>query len=401
VEDEKSEISDNSAEVVDDIVNTENTDESDEVVVKHKKPEVDNYPEEPIHKVAEENSDQKSDRPAYAEPLEKQEVVKAPASSPGVIVLQWVTYALWGWTVVAVAFLVAAILAFHMISADIGDQVMYGVAAVVILLPSAAVCDIFYSKHEPVKKSGVSSAVMIIHAVIFTLMTIGTVITAAFSLVTLLIVSSSTEGILITMYTALIVALLLILVLLRTIMPKKLFAFRRYFIIFMIFVVSVIVFFGIIGPIADARLTRNDKLIEQELSSVSYAIDSYVETNSKLPNSLTDLELTGNTKKLVSDNLVDYTKESQYGKMIYDEYSSSTMTYYYKLCVDYQRESKDDYYSGYSSSYDNADDDGYSTSPDTYHHVKGEVCYKLKSEDYNNRYYEDPTPIEIQPDTTN
>lgn len=307
--------------------------------------------------------------------------LKPNVNSPHSIVLQWLTYAFWGWTVFAMSILTITVLAFNIAGADIGDATLYGIAAVLVLLPISVLCDIFYIKHEPGKKTGASSVVMIIHAVLFALLSIGALITTVFSLVSLFISSAGTENTMVILYSALIVSFLFALVFLRTILPTKMFWIRRYFIILMVVIVGAIITMGVIGPVADARLTRNDKLIASNLYGVKTGIDDYVAVNKELPNDLESVKLTGDEKKLVTNKLVTFKKDSPLTSKDYD----SADYFYFQLCVNYQRADKSDYSSSY---YDSVEE--YSTYPSTYSHPAGETCYKLKTENASTQsYYDD------------
>lgn len=317
--------------------------------------------------------------PVQPAPLPQVEVASPSTSSPGLIVLQWLTYALWGWTLIATSILAGIVLTFFLIKdSSIGDAPLYFMAAVLVLLPISTICDIFYSKHEPVKKSGASSVAMIINAVIFALFGIGSLIAVVFSLVTLFISSSNLESTLVTLYVAIIVAILFGALFLRTILPKKLYGMRRFFIIFMMVAIGTICAFSIFGPTIEARLTRNDKLIASNLDIVSDAVNSYTSTNDRLPDSLSTLKLADDAKKLVSDNLVSYKKDTKSSSVNY----LHDKTFYYQLCVTYKKASgtSNDIYRGLS------EDDEYSSYISTYYHPSGYTCYKVETTNYNKDY---------------
>ena len=75
-----------------------------------------------------------------------------PATNTGQIILQWLTYALWGWTVLIMSILTGMVMASLIGDADI-SSVAYPVAAVLVLLPAAFIADLFYSKQEPELKT--------------------------------------------------------------------------------------------------------------------------------------------------------------------------------------------------------------------------------------------------------
>ena len=326
-------------------------------------------------------------------PVLKNEEPEKPdlaVSSPGLIVLQWLTYTFWGWTVLAMSVLVIIVLTFFLNkSLDVGDSPLYSMAAVLVLLPIAAICDFLYIKREPLQKTGGASVVTIIHAVIFALFAIGALISVVFSLVTLMISASGSEMTNITLYGGLIIAVLYALLFLRTILPKFLVKFRTVFVILMVAIVGTICAFSIFGPVNEAKLTRNDKLIVANLSTVNEAITSYANTKNGLPVDLGSLKLSGDAKKLVTDDLVKYQKDTTpYGA------GSDYTTYYYQLCVNYAKaDTSQNPHSSSDSSY--ASDDGYSEYLSTSSHGAGNTCYKLKTIDYGSGY---PTPIPMKTD---
>ncbi len=310
-------------------------------------------------------------------------------NNPGTIILQWLTYALWGWTVLAMSFLTATVLASFLEDSDVNSGAPYAIAAVLVLLPMSVVCDFFYSKKEPVKKTGVASIVMVIHAVIFALIAVGSLIAAVFSVVSMFTSSSESTATKIALYSALIITVLYVAVLLRTIHPAKFPWIRRFFIIFMVVVVGIISILGIVGPVADARVTRNDKLIEENISSVSRAVNAYTNKNQRLPGDLNGIELSGDAKKLVSDKLVTYEPNTKPRTVSTDDhYSSENLniakpntdyTYYYQLCVDYKKSNKDKY----GDPYDYLGKDEYSSEVLAYSHDAGKTCYKVKTSPYD------------------
>lgn len=141
-------------------------------------------------------------------------------NNPGTLVLQWLVYAFWGWTVLAVSIMTWAIISFYMDGLNISDTALYGVAALLVLLPLSLGCDIFYHKKEPEVKTGAASVIMIIHSVIFALFGIGSLISAVLSGVNLLI-GDNTIGVLNTLFTSLIIFAIYLSVFLRTILLKK------------------------------------------------------------------------------------------------------------------------------------------------------------------------------------
>ncbi|MCX6728978.1 MAG: hypothetical protein NTV39_04415 [Candidatus Saccharibacteria bacterium] len=305
------------------------------------------------------------------------------------VVLQWLSYALWGFTVIAMSTLAAAVLTFYITGSNIGDVVLYSLAAVLVLLPISLICDVLYLKNEPDTRTRSSSVVMTVHAVLLALLGIGSLITIAFSLVSLIVGSTGHDGIMVTLYTSLIVALLFGLLFLRTVLPKKYSKIRYFFMTIMVISVVLVCVFGIFGPIADAQVTRNDKLIEANLPTVGEAITTYATDNNQLPPTLSDLKLTGDAKKIVTDKLVTYKIEASSMKKNIE----APADYYYQLCVTYKKASADQnitptpVYGSSSSSSANSmitpTGSDYSYYVTTVPHPAGDKCYKLTTYSYD------------------
>jgi hypothetical protein len=312
--------------------------------------------------------------------LQPQLVPRSNLSNPKLMVLQWLTYAFWAGTVVALSVLSSQILTFYLIKdTNLGDTVLYSLAAILVLLPISIVCDILYIKKEPECKTGLASIIMIIHAVIFALAVIGSLITVIFSITTLIVNGSGSETTMTLMYSALIVTLLFAILFLRTFLPSRLYKMRKKFVILMALISAVICIFGVVGPVADAKLSSNDRLIENNLSFVVDAISSYTSENNKLPNDLKSIKLTGDAKKIVNDNLATYTKNTDPGLIDYESDYILPNNYYYQLCVTYKKAST--YTSDYVESSIGTTDD-YSTYASTYSHPAGKTCYKLVTSTY-------------------
>jgi len=294
-------------------------------------------------------------------------------SNPGLIILQWLTYAFWGWTVFATSLLASNVLSHFLTDNNDDSFASYAIAAVLVLLPISIICNIFYTKKEPEKKIGAASIIMIIHAVLFALLSIGAVITIVVSLVQLLISSSDTTSTQIALYSAIIVAILYGVIFLRTLNIAKPIWFRKLFLGFMIITIGIISIFSVVGPVNGAIVTRDDRLIDGSLSNIQATIDNYVINQNQLPKTLKDIDLTGDAKKIVDNNLVQYTPNTKAPVIV-----SDTSKYYYQLCVTYKKKSlnNDIYAASYASSNDS---DGYSSYVSTYYHPAGKYCYKLTS----------------------
>ena len=313
----------------------------------------------------------------------QQAAAPPPVNSPGIIVLQWLTYAFWGWTILAMSILTSMVLANVINQAETGGFMPYGIAATLVLLPIAIACDVFYRKNEPEKKTGAASIVMVIHAVIFALFGIGALICAVIAVIMMFTGDTDTKSKEVMLYSSLIITALYGAAFLRTINPIRLPFIRRFFVMFMTVTVGIVAVMGIVGPVATERATRDDRLIESNLNDLQTSINSYARTNDNLPNSLSELKTTGDTKLLIEKNLVRYTPNTKPAGVAIDTYNTSSFsqrkTYYYQLCVTYTKEKDSRYNSG---GYSNEDKDGYVSYLSAYYHDKGEECYKLKTDSY-------------------
>lgn len=334
-------------------------------------------------------------------------------TSGGVLVLQWLSYAFWFWFSISMSWLATVVINYYVSGSESyqwSSALAYPLASVIILLAIALVTDIFYTRHEPAKKTGAANIIMLLHVVPFVLISIGSLVTAVFALITMVLNSdpiASFDGPLITMTVALIVAGLFALIAARAFYGGKAQVRLVARAIFTVLAVGFIVA-GFAGPAADALRTKNDRLIEQALPSLASNIREYTSTNDKLPQKLTDVTHTDSyssdaVQKLIDSNLVTYkpntvkSSDSSYspgdGEVSIDScigssYSSDCSTnggtrYYYQLCTTYKNEKK--------NSYNYTDDSNYTTSSSAgvaadyrYNYVSsisqhpaGAVCYNL------------------------
>lgn len=306
-------------------------------------------------------------------------------SGAGLVVLQWLTYAFWGWAVLALSSLTAAIIANYINKANVGTFTPFAIAALVVLLPIAFACDHFYSKKEPVKKTGGATAVMLIHAVIFALFGVGALIGAVVSVFMLILgTDGDSKGLITTLLSTLIVSAYYAAVLVRTLNPSRFPGLSKIFRLGMAVTIGIIIVLGIVGPVARERSLRDDRLLEKNLGSLSNAIDNYASKNDELPDSLSDLSNPEEgVKKLIDKKLVEYKPETNKSSNTYDRdifgggynYNSSREYFTYELCVTFKEESPG--YSSYSSH-----DDEFTSYVSGYSHPKGNHCYKKKAYSY-------------------
>lgn len=330
---------------------------------------------------------------------------KVTINTPGVLVLQWLTYAFWGWTILALAWLTAISVGFFLSPSSSdryqSEMVAYSLAAVIVLFVISLICDVFYSRRETLQKTGAAVVIMIIHAVIFALFGIGSLIVAVFAIVRLLIgdgdgSSYGDSGALTTLITGLTIALVYGATLLRTVRPFKLKRSGLVYWIFMAIVTVTITVLAIAGPTWNARMTRDDRLIERALPQLSEVINNHTAKADTLPRSLVEVrdEASEEARELIDRGLVEYTPGK---KLTTPETNAEDMpievplskrpiapvgddVYSYTLCVTYKsKKGSDTYPAMHTSRYGE-------TSPDTYYHPAGRTCYDLVTS-YSGVYY--------------
>ncbi len=305
--------------------------------------------------------------PALATPAES-------SNSGGIIVLQWLSYAFWGWLIIGLIWLCTIILINAIVGSSVSAALPYAIAATIVMLPIAFLCDFFYRKHEPVKKTGAAMVVAVIHAVIFALLGIGSLITSVFLILSMGIdVRSDLKGVTVGTLTAAFATLLYAGAFIRTINPK---GGKRIPVIYSIAMlgVSVLLFiFAIAGPLVTSIATRGDRQIEIGLEYVKQGVDSYIDAHQSLPKSLNDITVNNETgKTLLLDNKVRYTAEGAHPLT----QANGNIGYRYQLCVTYKAAASNDTTS-YSSDYGPAKDD-YTYYLNVNGHGAGNVCYKLE-----------------------
>lgn len=297
--------------------------------------------------------------------------------SPGIIILGWLTYALWGWLIIALVWLMGVFLSFAIADAHIQEVIPYALAATIVLLPIAFTVDMFYRRNEPRKKTGAAMVIMIIHAVIFALCAIGALITAVFIGLSLVIeVSHAHSAQVVAMLTAVFAAILYVGAFMRTLNPFQKFPVAKVYGFAMLAIAVVLAIAGIAGPMARAISMRQDERINRHLPSISRGVERYVQTSSQLPKSLDDISLTNSdAESLIEDGLVTYVNEGPASASNQTSRSRFQTEHRYQLCVTYDHASVN-----VSSRYNDDDFDSnneYRSYLSTRTHPSGEVCYKL------------------------
>lgn len=330
-------------------------------------------------------------------------------NTPATLVLQWLTYAFWGWFALAMTWLVAIVVGWLVdrdgFANDIADALPYPLAATIILLLIALSVDFFYSRLEPIKKRGAASVLMIIHTVIFALCGIAALIAVVFGAIYSALNGGSfggTNGSRVVITTGAVMLVVYALLVLRTLFgaPRRIVRFVTWGVLAAIFLGASLV--GVFGPMADSLATKQDRLIEAALPELARNIESHTQRNDRLPATLSEAINTGSSyrrnevKELVSQNLVRYTpntKPSTGGgdpiKMTdpkltpepkpigIDDTLYSDKVFYYRLCVTYKREKSSSYDYDYSEPVSSS-----SSYISTLSHPAGEKCYDLQVGDY-------------------
>lgn len=247
--------------------------------------------------------------PATANTIPSEEVNTLKAvNTPGVLILQWLTYVFWGWTcltLILLSYLVATYLVKAPFSSS--DSAPYVFAAALVLLPISIVCDLFYSHKEPTRKTGASMILMVIHAVIFAVFSIGALITLVFAVVNQTIDTSDSRSAYALMLAAGIVSVIYAVTFLRTLNPLRSRKAGLVFSLFMIIVVGALATFNAIGPMNNERLVRQDATTNDNLTKVVLEVNRYTKTNNKLPLTLNDVAFAERENPLVIQHKVRYT----------------------------------------------------------------------------------------------
>jgi hypothetical protein len=323
--------------------------------------------------------------PDTSQPAQQQPYAPAkPGADAPLLILQWLTYAFWGWTVLALSVLVGTVMASIVANADTGSFTPYGIAAVLVLLPISFICDNIYSKKEDHKKVGVEIITMVIHSVLFALFTIGSLIYTAFAVVRLLTDGSGTGNTQASLYTALVIAIFYAITFLRTLNPAFTPWVTKYYRYVMLVLILIIAFVAILGPVAKERSLKDDKLLDSGMSGLSTSITSYTGKNNRLPSDLKSLTLTGDSKAIVDKGMVTYKPEGATVNAASisankTSYSYNPAVFKYQLCATFKKASKANSNNYNSYDYVVDDTDGYTTYLSTAGHTVGQNCYKVKT----------------------
>lgn len=322
------------------------------------------------------------------------QVVTDAAPTGGVsakgVVLQWLSYSLWFWSLVTIGTLLASSLTYFLIpsskTSGSYEWQLYFVAAMICLVPAAFFIDRAFAKREVLKKTGFSAVIMVVNAVFAFLSALGSAIGVVIVILQMVLSSGSNDSSKIALISTLIVALLSFMFFARILVLEKWKSFTHIFRFVMVgaSVLALILTFS--GPFVRELNLKNDRLVEDNLSSLADAVSIYASKQDKLPVTLDELDLSSSSmsdvKVLVSKKLVTYVPEGIYPEPLsaYPDTSGVSLQgnnsqYKYQLCATYTADKSEDYYDRYSASRS----DDYQTYISTYSHPKGKVCYKLRT----------------------
>lgn len=338
-------------------------------------------------------------------------------ANPITLVLQWLAYAFWGWFALALSWLVFVTFAYFTDQSIIGDDlstvVAYPIAAVVVLLLMSVVTDMFYMRREPAHKTGVATAIMVVHTVIFALFGVGLIVSSVFIVLQMMLNTSADKTLYAFLYTALVGIVVYVILVLRTTMVAKV---KRLALITMASLSAIALLFVVLciaGPVVQSLATKQDRQVESALSVVQSAVVSYTEKNNKLPTTVSMLNFDDglgaisnkDVQSLLKKGVIEYTPNMKAPYQSDDSSSQDTYmrsfstSYYFELCATFTHDKNPNKSSRYPAS-DNSPYSGASNSSsydylDTYSHKAGRQCYTLRAtgDNYSSTY---PTPMPIR-----
>ena len=252
------------------------------------------------------------------------------------VALQWICFGLWEWTLVALSILLSATLGYYFVR-DSGDYtfVVYVLASLLCLLPFSLVAERMYAKREPDQKQGFAGVVMVLNAVVVFLATLGALITTVMSSLSIFVNAHASSGTYIVIISSLVVTVLGLLLFARIINPPKLRKLTKLFPWIVVVITAVSLVAAIAGPFRSQISSRDDRFIEDNLSTVNENIRSYASDNDKLPKTLGNLSLDqeyeDGAQTLIDRDLVSYVPDTKKPKTA-DGYK----TMYYRLCVSFE-----------------------------------------------------------------
>lgn len=287
-----------------------------DLVIRPEKNSLSGAPEQPIKKDRDHNPAQLND--------------------PGNLILQWVTYALWAAVVLALSLITRAVIEYFVQDKSMGGYAIYPVASVIVLFPVVFVCNRNYRHKEVAKKTGPSSVVMIIHGVLFALISIGSLVAAVFTLTSVLLYSHEASQKMAVIASSLLAALLFFLLFLRATNPSRWRGVVKNFEWIILVISLVCIVPAIIGPMRAERSSRFDRVIRKNIYEIRTLVDQYIETNSKIPENLDQIAASGDIKMIISNDMVTIKPvekeiKTDSSRLVYSR------KYEYQLCANFKK----------------------------------------------------------------
>lgn len=271
------------------------------------------------------------------------------SNTPPVLIFQWLAYAFWGWCGVALIWLSSDVFRFYFNRsaenfANHIEPLSYVIAALIVLLASAVVCDWLFSRKESTQKTGASSIIMIIHAILFCLWAIGSLIAVVFSLVSMSLSDNDKSSTLVLLLSACVSFVFSASLALRTMLYGHTRRIRSIHWAIGILMAASLLVAVFAGPVAEFNRTRNDRNIINTMSSLTREINDYVSTNQKLPESLDKITISqidaSVAKEVLNNKLIDYKPNT---KPFQKSENYDGGIYYYQLCATFVSELENKY----------------------------------------------------------
>ena len=269
-----------------------------------------------------------------------------------------------------------------LLNSAVEATIPYALAAIVVMLPIAFITDLFYRKYETPKKFGAATAILSVHAVIYALTAIGALIITVLTGLEMLINATSFNSgsgvsLVVTITTSLFFGGLFARII-GTTKSKKIAKVYSYIMLILSLGLAIT---AVAGPLTKSVLTRDDRIIEDNLYSIDQSVKEYIKDNNTLPESLSDITLTSSTDDdvatLIEKNKITYkagSEETTSTSSSHDSnstYNRVSTIYTYSLCAQYKASV------GTKTEIDNAKENNskYNTI-DTSSHDAGTVCYE-------------------------
>lgn len=315
---------------------------------------------------------------------------KPAYSGPITAILQWLSYAFWGWVAVALAALVSLIANYVLNGYQGGfEPIAYIVAGALVLTPIALVCDILFSKREEDHKRGIAMVIMVIHAVLYALLAVAALATTVFSLISILLSEGSATDSTTLAITAGTLVVFYGLLFIRIIKPAVKTKLRLTIRLVLLAIVLGAITWAIVGPVAQTYLRKDDRRTASAAQIATIIIDNSVAQGNKLPENLEEtvsVNTIGFTnadieqvKGALKDGLVTYTPNTKSPVTETDSFASDVTltTYFYEICVTYKYD--DDTREGTPGTKMPVDSDGYLHGLSGTSGKAGKHCYDLKA----------------------